>query len=319
VFRADTGELVESVYSYGGYARKDGSSAVLGWDEKQRKPILSRRVAGGARERQLIDTNLRVSNFYYDTQILWDLMLLRGVTKQDERRFFAAPYAWHGEGLPFVDVGELPEPGLIDGGADEAPHIAGCRSKNATVVRVKGRFNDFLSFYTGGKWSPPTSPELTGGTMSCHGAEAVITRSEIAGQEAAWKTSFSQVHCTPAGCRGAVAKMEPWLKQHYEFAPRDAHVDAVDLDGKLLVVWAAGERGGVRMRLAAPENIASAEDVILFDDFENNGQIQKLSTLFDLRLFSREGFAILLLSTVAGVHAIRIEAGGNAAPVAITW
>jgi hypothetical protein len=155
--------------------------------------------------------------------------------------------------------------------------------------------------------------------LSCHGGEAVVTRLEPAGADSGWKTTVSQIHCTAAGCRGATVKMEPFLKHHYEFGPKDEHVDAVDLDGKLLVVWAAGEHGGVRMRLAAPEQIEKAEDTILFDDLVNNSQVQKLSTLFDLRLFSREGFAILLLSTVAGVHAVRIEAGGNVSPVAIKW
>jgi hypothetical protein len=36
-------------------------------------------------------------------------------------------------------------------------------------------------------------------------------------------------------------------------------------------------------------------------------------------VLSREGFAILLLSAVAGVHAIRIEPDGKIAPLAVAW
>jgi hypothetical protein len=50
-----------------------------------------------------------------------------------------------------------------------------------------------------------------------------------------------------------------------------------------------------------------------------DGQVQKLSTLFDLRLFSRDGYAILLLSTVSGVFAIRIDAEGMTTPVDVEW
>ncbi len=73
------------------------------------------------------------------------------------------------------------------------------------------------------------------------------------------------------------------------------------------------------MRLAKADQIEKAEDVILFDDMVKDGQVGKLSTLFDLRLFSRDGFAILLMNTVAGVHALRIDAGGKVAPVAVKW
>jgi hypothetical protein len=188
-----------------------------------------------------------------------------------------------------------------------------------TVVRVKGYNNDFMSFLTGNAWSQPVSPQMTGGTLSCHGSEAVITRLEIAAQERAHKTSVTQSRCTTAGCRAHVVQMDPILKGRFELAPREGHVDAVALNEKLLIVWAAGERGGVRMRLAPADQIAKAADVILFDDLVKDGQLQKLSSLLDLRLFSRPGFAVLILSTVAGVHALRIDDGGKVTPVAITW
>jgi hypothetical protein len=94
-------------------------------------------------------------------------------------------------------------------------------------------------------------------------------------------------------------------------------VDAVDLDGKLLVVWAAGERGGVRMRLGPIETIGTAPDVVLYDDMMKDGHVGSLSTLFDLKLFSREGYALLLLSTQTGVHGVRIDANGTVAPLSV--
>jgi hypothetical protein len=320
VFRADTGEKIDAMYSYGGYAKKDGSSAVLGYNGRDHDLLITRRTAAGTLPRVKIEVDFELGNLFYSSQLLWDAMLLRGVSKQDDRKLYAASLDMRGE--PFKDlgpVGVLPEPGLIAGGADEPPHISGCRTDKATIVRVKGYSNDFMSFLIAGKWTPPISPEITGGILSCHGAEAVITRLEPAGEDKAWKTSITQAQCTSAGCRGAVVAMEKFLKGRYEFGPRDYHVDAVDLDGKLLVVWAAGDRGGVRMRLAKADQIERAEDQILFDDMVKDGQVGKLSTLFDLRLFSRDGFAILLMNTVAGVHALRIDAGGKVAPVTVAW
>ncbi len=318
IFRADSGELVDRFYAYGGYAAADGFSAVLGWKEQQKELVATRKLAGAPRTQATLTPAFRTGNPYYSAQMLWDQVLLRGVTKDNKRRLFAQALGRTGDVLgEAVDVGELPEPGLIQGGVDEPPHITGCKTAEAMVVRVKGFDNDFMTFRLGGTWSAPISPELTGGTLSCSKSAAAITRVEPAPAASSFKTTFSQVRCTSAGCRTDEVKMEQLLHKRLEFAPKEGHADAVDLDGKLLVVWAAGERGGVRMRLAPAEAIAAAPDVILYDDLVRAGHVQPLSTLFDLKLFSREGFAVLLLGTVTGVHALRIEADGKVTPLVI--
>ncbi len=320
IFRADSGDKIDAMYSYGGYAKKDGAAAALGYDDKTRDLLLTRRPPGGTPGRTKLDPDFRVGNYYYSTQILWDHLVLRGVTKQNERRLFVSPYGVQGESAPrFVDIGELPEPGLIEGGADEPPHITGCRTSASMVVRVKGYDNDFMSFLVGGKWSPPMSPKVSDGLLSCHGTEAVVTRLYPGGLDKSWATKIAQSQCSTAGCRVHDVSLEKMLKGQYEFGPRDGKIDAVDIDGKLLVVWAAGERGGIRMRYAKAEEIERADDAILYDDLYKDGQVQKLSTLFDLRLFSRDGFAILLLSTVSGVYALRFDPTGGMAPVSVTW
>jgi len=319
IFRADTGEAVEHYYAYGGYAAADGFSAVLGWREKERELVASRKLPGAATTEAKLDPPFRTGNPYYSAQMLWDGVLLRGVTKDNRRRLFALQVARSGNvlGEP-VDVGELSEPGLVQGGVDEPPHITGCKTAEAMVARVKGHDNDFMSFRLGGKWSEPVSPELTGGTLSCSKATAAVTRVEPAGDAQSYRTSIRQAHCTSAGCKTEMVRMEQLLHHHMEFAPRDGHVDGVDVDGKLLLVWAAGERGGLRMRFAPIDAIATAPDVILYDDLVKDGQVQGLSTLLDLKLFSREGFALLVVSTVTGVHGLRIDADGKVTPVVVT-
>jgi hypothetical protein len=183
---------------------------------------------------------------------------------------------------------------------------------------VKGYDNDFLTFRFNGKWTDPVSPQMTGGTLSCSKSSATLTRVEPAGDNNAHMTSIRQVRCSSAGCRTEVVRMQALLKNRLEFAPREGRmVDAADLDGKVVIAWAAGERGGVRLRVAPIESIAKAPDVVLFDDMMKDGHAGNLSTLFDLKLFSREGFAVLLLSTVTGVHALRIDADGKITPMTI--
>ena len=318
IFRADTGELVDKLYAYGGYSAKDGYSAVLGWKEKEKELTASRKMPGSAVTQTKLDPPFRTGNPYYSAQMLWGEVMLRGVTKDNRRRLFALSQNRSGALLSEpVDVGELPEAGLIQGGLDEPPHIMGCKTHDAMVVRVKGYDNDFLTFRLGGKWTSPVSPEMTGGTLSCSKTMAAITRVEPAGSNSTHKTSIRQVHCTSAGCKTDVIRMQQLLHNRLEFAPRNNLVDAVDLDGKMLVVWAAGERGGVRMRLAPAEAIAQAPDVILYDDRMKDGKVGSLSTFFDLKLFSREGFAVLLLGTQTGVHALRVDPDGKVTPLKV--
>lgn len=319
IFRADSGELVESLYSYGGYASKDGFSAVLGWKEQEHELVATRKPPGAPKDQVPLKPPFRTGNPYYSAQMLWDQAILRGVTAANERRLFALAFSRTGAALGEpLDIGELPEPGLIQGGADEPPHITGCKTAEAMVVRVKGYDNDFMSFRLDGRWTKPVSPEITGGSLSCSKSSAAIIRVEPAGLDNTWKTDIRQALCTSAGCRTDVVRMEKLLHQRFEFGPKDNHVDAVALDGKLLVVWQAGDRGGVRMRLAPASEIANAPDLVIFDDMLKDGHAQQLSTLFDLKLLSREGFAVLLLGTVTGVHALRIEPDGKIAPMKIT-
>jgi hypothetical protein len=73
------------------------------------------------------------------------------------------------------------------------------------------------------------------------------------------------------------------------------------------------------MRFGAPARIAKEADVILLDDLVKEGTVQKNSGLFDLRLYAFERYALVMLNTSVGVHALRIEPDGKFAPVEVTW
>jgi hypothetical protein len=151
----------------------------------------------------------------------------------------------------------------------------------------------------------------TRGTLGCHGTTATLVRAQGAGSN----TRLFHDVCTSAGCTHAELKVEALDKGSSDLRPQDPEdVTAVDLAGKLLVVWIAGERGGLRMRLAPPDTFSRADDVLVLDDHVLGGKNARESTILGFRLYSRERFAVLLLSTLSGVHAFRIDPDGSLKP-----
>lgn len=311
VFVAGSKEPLDSLYSFGGYATADGSAWVLGWDETRRGMVLVRKTGDTAAVRTPLNPNFRVGNYFYGSQLLWDQVLVRGITPDEERRLFALPVVKPDAGsFELVDIGELPEPGLIREGEEEQPHLTGCRSGAATVVRVRGYDSDFITFRIGDKFSQPvTAP--TWGVLGCHGTTATLVKAGFA----AGGTRLYHSTCTSAGCTSVQVKAQALDRDSIELRPADVRdVQAVDLGGKLLAVWLAGERGGLRLRMAPPDQFERAQDQLLFDDHVAGGKNADASTLLGFRLYSRERFAVLLLSSMAGLHAFRIGSDGAVTP-----
>jgi hypothetical protein len=128
--------------------------------------------------------------------------------------------------------------------------------------------------------------------------------------------------CTPAGCQTYAVSIDEMLAGHAdEERPdgiREKDVAAAGLGGQLLVVWRSQQRG-LRYRLAAPDSIGRAPDVVAYDDMVSSGQTFEMSLLqHNFFLASRHDAALLLLQTMGGtpgVKAIRIGLDGSSAPV----
>jgi len=145
------------------------------------------------------------------------------------------------------------------------------------------------------------------GLLGCYSSSATLV----------WTMKAGSLHvqhetCTSAGCAVAAVTEHEIDHEASELRIKEkSDVAAVDLDGKLLVAWIAGERGGLRFRMAAPEAFAQAPDTLVFDDHVADGKLTDTTTILGFRLYSREHFAVLLLSTLAGVHAFRIDPSGK--------
>jgi hypothetical protein len=306
VFRSDTGELLDRMYSYGGWVAKDGYAAAVGWDDTKKELRLMRQPPGGPSKTVTFKPDVRLGNAFYSVTLLWNHLVIRGV-KKDQRRLFAEDVRKSDRpGESLVDVGGLPEAGLIETGEQE-PHISGCRTAEGMAVRVKGYSNEFIGFDIGGTWREPIGSSAQGGFMTCRKAEITITRADA--------RAVSQNRCSTAGCKTAYVELSKLMPTVGEMAPKPNHLQAIDVDGQLLVVWAAGEKGGLRYRLAPIERIAQAPDVVIYDDLIEGSRITNLSTLFGIGLVAREGYAVIVLATKNGVVTLRVTPDGKVAPL----
>ena len=134
-----------------------------------------------------------------------------------------------------------------------------------------------------------------------------------------WKAIINETRCTSAQCEVNNVAMQELLSGGLEIAPRASLLDAATLGDKLVVAWAGGERGGIRIRVGLGRDIGSAKDVVVLDDLFADGKPGSLSTVSDLRLLSAPGHAILLLSTKGGVFPLRIDASGAVTAKKVTW
>jgi hypothetical protein len=106
------------------------------------------------------------------------------------------------------------------------------------------------------------------------------------------------------------------LANNMDTLPRRSQaVGAVDIDGKTLLLWSAGDRGGIRARVAPYAELASAPDVVLFDDHVKSGTQTDESTVLGFELHPTAHGALLLLSTVEGVYALAFDATGKLVPL----
>lgn len=321
IFRSDTGARVIDSLAYGAYgatALRDGSLAYLVWNEDHEQTDLVVLTKDGSRKVSKVVARKDSGNPYYSTAILWNFVAYKTVKPgEDGIRLVVRPIDdGHGLGDP-VDVGRIDQVGQIEGGTDEDPHLTGCRTKDATVVRAKGWRNTYLSFFVGGHWTPPVESKGLGGQLQCRAGEATVTHVWSGASESRFKSRIVQSRCTVSDCEEREVEIGKVVGGVADLLPRsDGDLRAIDLGGKLLVVWAAGDRGGLRMRLAPFHEISSAHDAVIFDGHLRDGTYRAESTLVEFQLVPAPGGALLLLGTVDGMYAELIDDEGALHPVA---
>ncbi|MBI4703339.1 MAG: hypothetical protein HY744_19665 [Deltaproteobacteria bacterium] len=341
IFRSDTGERIDGLASCGGHVAQGGLVSVLGCDDKKglllvraagklvtRSPIVTGNTAPAALNilgtsiataRPAGGLNLKLPEPVRDAQLFFGHVLLRGRTPQGETWVAAGQVKDAGSATEaLTPFGLLPEEKQSDAASDVESRLAGCRSGQTLVVRVQHARSDFVSFLASGQWTKPVKVPTAGGILSCRKNEASLTGIVPGPADSPLATAVTHYRCTPSACRGRRLMLRELLAGEHGLAP-SAVMAAADVGGKLLFVWGAAQRGGLRMRLGAEGRISSTEDIVILDDLIRDRAVQSSSSLLDVRLMARARFAIALLSTKNGVYAVRIKPDGKFVPIPVSW
>lgn len=319
IFDATTGRRIVDKLEYGAYGATslaDGGLAYLVWNEKPP----STRVTlvgkdGSSRSSNVVDRS-ESGNPYYSSTIFWDWIAYKQVRRGAEGiRLVVRALEPQGAG-PAVDIGRIDEVGHIEGGTEEEPHLTACRNGATTVLRAKG-WNDTFLYFKRDSWSTAVAAHGQHGVLTCGENTATITKTwgdRVGAQR--FRGGAVVTQCTVSECKEHIVDIDKMLAQNDDLAPRERkNLRAIDVGGKLLMVWSAGDNGGVRMRVGAADQLANAPETILLDDHIRDGAYRDESTLVGLELLPFGRSAVLLLGTVDGVYAFLAEADGKLSPL----
>jgi hypothetical protein len=292
IYRSDTLEKVAAVRADSAWSGKDGFVAIgaVASEEDGRFELLTQAAPGAPLKKETVKPEdvQAETNRVFGERLLWGTLLVGAY--EDGKN--ALTLAWRT--LPSGPKPAFTKLATIDGrGAD----LVACRTPAATIVNT-GRN---LWFEQGGKWSAPVPIERMP-VFTCDGDEAVFTDG-----------SGAQMRCTAAGCPdpsgGFGVSFLPFrVKQSYW----------ADLGNKVLAVATTEDRGGVRFRHADGVNLgAKGTDRLLIDDMVKGGELTSESTVLGILLLSRGRFAVALVTTPAGVYAIRFDERGEPKPATI--
>ncbi|MEO7113030.1 MAG: hypothetical protein ABI183_21510 [Polyangiaceae bacterium] len=324
IFRADTGAVVEEKLQNGAYgidARKDGSYAMLVWKDQSpqtRLEVVSPGAgADGARKETALFDREKAGNPYYNTALFWDYVINKQYVSghdDDGIRLFVRNIAADGSvGAP-LDIGRVGQYSLVEGG-DEPPHIRGCRDGDSMVIRVKGANREYFSFLVAGKWTQPVEGDSLGGDLVCRGNQALVTGVESRGEKVG---DVYRTRCDATTCKTDTVQWSDLFAHNDDIWPASTTaIHASDVGGKVAVVWQAGQLGGLRIRVAAADLLARAEDVVVFDDRMQDGILKPDSTLLETNMLSHGDTTLLFVRVVLGVFVFKVEASGALTPVKV--
>ena len=310
IYRSTDGTQVAQGLSYGASALADGSLVRTVWNEDHKQVWYAIHPPNGkAKETKLLDYD-EVGNPYYNSGLFWDWLVYKAWVK-DEISLLSRKVTASGELEAIQRVGELGQRSLVVPG-ETRPHITACRTKQALVVRVKGTNEQYTAFHLSDGWKPPVASRGTDGDLTCSETEAVITHL-VPQMPEPW---VYQTRCTAATCQRSELSFKQMLRDVSDLKPQDKqHLTAAELDGKLLVLWGAGERGGLRMRFAPMDRIVKVPDQVVFDDLVQGGKEVPVPTLVATRLLSGSKFALLFLSTIEGIYVLYVDGKGALTPM----
>lgn len=313
------GKSLAATLSYGATSRKSGVVDLLSWDEDGNAVQWVRTAAGDAPSATRLLPRDEIGNPYYTVSMLWDWVVYKAYRDDaDGLRLLVRKIGEDGNPSDEADVGKVWQHAQTRA-YDDRPHITGCRTDKAVVARIAGTTADSFSFLVGDKWTAPVPGKQAGGVLTCRNAEATTTKISHFQKKDRNLASVSQNRCSVSSCAVATVTLADLLEGVEELAAPDTKtVKAVDIDGKLALVWQAGEHGGLRLRVGPPEGMKAAKDQVVYDDLVQRDGTRGISTLLAFEIVPGDRFALLFLRTMnEGVHVLRIEPDGTFRPVEV--
>ena len=303
LYRSDTGAKVADTPPLGASIADDGTVRLLRQDgDSLVLDMIAPDGSKGRSQRHAIPQCVALS-----ASVLWE----QGVVECRDGRF-----QW--TLLPLgKNVPEDDRPSELAGTATEVSPggVRSCRAGDTVIAA----FRQSILFFDGLGWTKPARSDARGGGITCGDKVSSVTYLAEAGGDTPWRNEIGHLRCTVAGCAPTGVEFERLLRGGLEGAPRLKLFDAASIGDKMIVAWASGQLGGVRMRTGAPDAIVGSNDVVVFDDLATEGELAGKPDLLELVVIGQPKHATLLLRSSRGVHAVRIAEGGGFAPAEVVW
>ncbi len=219
-------------------------------------------------------------------------------------------------------MGRLEKLGVLEGAAPDGeavfPRVEGCSSSRSLAVRARVGERSYVSTWDGKAWTAPVPVDVGAAVFSCGAKGASLTRTLPSRDDSRLGAKLVHHACTEKSCAPSSADFGKLLVGEPGLAP-EGLVEAVGLGDQVMLLWRAGQRGGLRLRLAAMSKLPEADDRVLLDDLRDGGNILAQSGISDLRVLPGDRFAALLISTARGLSVATVDADGKMRPLAAKW
>ncbi|UQA54711.1 hypothetical protein [Polyangium aurulentum] len=312
-YRTDTGQAFGAEYRVaGGYAAEGGLVGLVevevGTKGEEKALWLARYQDDKALGRTKIEPKPRAR--WANVSVLGDRLVWMEPRGRRPHLFVRHLGAQLG---PIEDAGELPH---------DAVKLSACKTREGIALLARDGSSVWITFRSERGGSPlrrvdeparPAGAEMLDASFTCEDSTAAAT--VVLRSRASDKASYEvrRIRCSKEGCEiGRVALddlnegRDPLVRE--EPLPRDVPVLGASIGDAMLVVWRTAA-AGVRARLARPDEIGNAPDLVIYD--EQSQDVNGAGRLHAMRLYARPGAALLLLHAVSGIKAIRIGADGS--------
>jgi hypothetical protein len=217
-----------------------------------------------------------------------------------------------------VRLGEVnARPGLTA----QRPTLVNCTG-TGLAVRASSRGTAHLSFFDGARWTAPLPAPLA--TGACVGTEdgATLTDLTTRFEDERREVTLAVARCSREVCSPVERfALESTLAGLPELLPDDRdQVSGTSVGAQALLVWVAGKRGGVRMRLGAPSRVGSGTDQVLVPANWGSSSADSAASAGDadvlgVRAVTAGPWALLMLSTRTGLVLLRVDGTGSVTPL----